>query len=242
MPEHYPIHFTGRRWPAVLATSVSHMLVPVAGDPQGYETVSVSRVEVRGDGRRWRTTKALGLWRTFSEIETSDPAQVMGFVMRYGDPNQKPDDLPVEQPSPPVRTFYSYKWDELAGVLRLIGDCWQKEPGWGPRDDGAEEAGADGVCHVRDGEPSEQVHRFIHSDLAGWKPIIGRFDSRTGFRLDASSLADFMVASAVQHLFRRMPLKRCAFCSHWFAFERTNMKTCSDACRNALSRDTRSDD
>jgi hypothetical protein len=242
MLEHYPIHFTGRRWPAaaIVGTGTSHILVPDADNADGYHTVSASRIDTRGDGRRWKATKALGLWKTFSEIDAGNPVQALDFVMRYGAPHQKPDDLLEGQTSDTVRRISTHNWGELSAVLRFIGDCWQKESGWEPREDGPEEAGPDGVCHVRDGEPSAQVRQFIEGDLSRWRPIVGRFDSRTGLRLDASSLADFMVASAIQHLFRRMPLKRCAFCRHWFAFERTNMKTCSDACRNALSRDTRS--
>jgi hypothetical protein len=241
MLEHYPIHFTGRRWPAATDGRVSAMLVPDANNADIYGRVSVADVEIRGDGRRWKTAKALGFWKTFSEIDPLDLAKTVNFVKRYGAPHQKPDASLQGQTSPPVRTISTHNWGELSAVLRLIGNCWQKE--WSlPSNNGAEESGLDGVCNVRNGEPSEQVRRLINRDLAAWQPAVARFDSATGLRLDASSLADFMVASAVQHLFRRMPLKRCAFCTHWFAFERTNMKTCSDACRNALSRDNRSND
>ena len=69
--------------------------------------------------------------------------------------------------------------------------------------------------------------------LAHTQPI---FDPEFGIRLKPDNLAAFMVLSAVTMLFEKTPLRRCAHCEDWMSFSRSTAKTCSVACRNALSR------
>src|SRR5262249_22952726 len=49
----------------------------------------------------------------------------------------------------------------------------------------------------------------------------------------AHTLAGYLVASALSALRRRVPMRRCIYCSSWFELHRSEAMYCSPSCRAA---------
>src|SRR5262249_35166968 len=49
----------------------------------------------------------------------------------------------------------------------------------------------------------------------------------------AHTLAGYLVASALSALRRRVPMRRCVYCSSWFELHRREAMYCSPSCRAA---------
>ena len=70
-----------------------------------------------------------------------------------------------------------------------------------------------------------------------FKPVQLEVDVTLGPGAAFNKLIDFMVASAASQLLRRAPMRQCDRCHHWYEIQKTTSRTCSAACRVALSRE-----
>ena len=82
--------------------------------------VTIAEISATGRGREWSTDRALGAWRTFSEMDHEDDEAVAGFIQRHGDIDS------ALTASTPIRTRY---WPTLKAHLREIGRAWDPADG-----------------------------------------------------------------------------------------------------------------
>ena len=173
----------------------------------------------RGHGRKWQASTAIGAWLDFAGLDVKNNKAIAAFIARFGDPASK------LQPGQDVLTR---DWATLRSCLAMIAQAW-------------EPAGGDAISRVTD----DPVRRLMATEVAEalYRPflnpgaLIPKID-RNGFGLEFQNLGGFMIASAVEHLVDRQPLRRCAVCSRWFPFRRATARFCSVACsaKNARNR------
>ena len=163
-----------------------------------------------GDGRLWSERAPRGFWRSFSEVDCDNDAAVAGWLQRYGDPKSVlTTDHPVDISG----------WPLLAGVLTVFGR------GWGERD-------RNGIALVR-----EDANLQAQADLI-MRHVDIRFVIEPNLTPAAycDRLQDYLIGSATFMLVRKVPMRRCDHCQHWFGLQRRTARFCSDECRSAASR------
>lgn len=183
-------------------------------------TVANGAVASSGKGLAWKAERPEGFWRSFAELDLSNPVEVAAFVARYGDPLGW-----MPERSSPVS-----EWVETQRLLRIAAD-------------GYERLDNHGVSRVTD--DSARYDYAFHLGLPG--PGNLRFSAdfehtgKHGLLPRARDLATFMQMSAVQQLYERTPMKRCVECNNWFALEHASALYCSDACKLTAFRRNKKD-
>jgi hypothetical protein len=203
-----PLVFSGHRWPAVRISGRKELLLPESS--ADLETFSVFTVSTTGNGRTWEAEEPRGFWRTFAELDQDDETEVVDFVRRYGEPDGQ------LQPGTPIHTGH---WRGWATLLRLIAHAWG-------------EPDSDGISHVRGDFEAQAI-----ADL-----IMPRLDVRLFLSSSlqpvarAARLGDYMIASASFMLARKVPMRPCDHCGHWYGLKRRTARFCSPECRSAVFR------
>ena len=177
----------------------------VAPHPDDKELIPRIGIGVSGTGRRWVANKSLGFWRSFPEIQITDEA--IEWVRRYGNP--------LEHLGGDRRIIFTDGWNDLAEVFSRAASLWDA-----PGEDGVSRFNG---RHI--GKPIE-----INSP-----PMTINFNSMTGFRIVIKSLGTFMLMSAVDSMLRKVPMRRCEVCGHWFELRRNTGRVCSSRCQQIKS-------
>lgn len=212
------LKWAGRAWPAAEI---------VGGTSEGFV------FETTGKGRPVDLIGPSAWWRNFSEINLDDPAAVVGFVRRRGDP--------FGQLSPTTQGDTS-GWAYVSSLLKLAASCWTRA--------------APSRCTVWDNgyvmEALLASPLFVES--VAFAPHVRKVgkDSRSGpstarrgltISIRPENLAGYMMASAILHLESHAEMAVCEQCGDWFELDRRDAKFCSASCRaaSAISKKGKSD-
>ena len=144
----------------------------------------------------------------------NDDTEIISFVGRYGEPGG--------QLAPGVRVLTT-DWAVHQKMFGAIADLWS------PADE-------HGISRSIGGLGFDYQVANITKTLT-FKPVQVKVDRALGLVLHFDNLIDFMIASAVSQLLRRAPMRQCDRCHHWYEIQKTTSRTCSAACRVALSRE-----
>jgi hypothetical protein len=150
----------------------------------------------------------MAFWRTFAEdLDFEDNEAVEAWYARYGDP----DGIL----SAKSRTHTGH-WFNLRSCLIPLASFWTTPDDWF------------GIS-----TPKEECELCVEA-------IMGmRFkqenvsldpDNRRGFVVRHKLLADYMIGSAIEHWRRKISMRRCAVCGHFFAISRSTGIVCSATC------------
>jgi hypothetical protein len=172
--------------------------------------VEVPVITTTGQGQQYQIESAEGWWRDFAELTIGDERRALSFVRRRGDPSG------VLTPERPLHTGH---WADQLNGLRSAALCWE---------------------HRLDLEVSkfiaddERVAFFLQKLRPTWAAeAMGlAYRGLTPVPL-AHTLASYLIASAISALRRRVPMRRCAYCSSWFELHRREAMFCSPSCRAA---------
>ena len=214
-----PLKFTGRRWPAArVVARVDAFDVSQSDLAKDLKPVAVAQIATTGDGREWTTRTAMGFWKNFAELDMESDTAIAFFCRQHGDPHG------ALTPTTPIHT---YRWLPIQTILGLFAEAWQA-----PDENGISRASPDA--------PTSIAGRFVAEHNGGYfSNVRVCVDREAGLAIETTNLAEFMIASATSQLFRKAPLHRCDNCGDWHEFARVTLKTCSAACRIALSRRNR---
>ena len=145
----------------------------------------------------------------------NDDAEIISFVGRYGEPGGKL--------APGVRVLTT-DWTVHQKMFGAIARYYGRRPM-------KMASAASSMTSAGDYQRREHHLRLT------FKPVEVKVDRALGLVLHFNRLIDFMIASAVSQLLRRAPMRQCDRCHHWYEIQKTTSRTCSAACRVALSRE-----
>jgi hypothetical protein len=184
--------------------------VPATGFISNAGEVEVLALATTGQGQRYQVDSVEGWWRDFAEIQVGIEHRAVSFVRRRGDPRGE---------LAPERSTDTGRWAPLLNLLRPAALCWER------RDD-------------------FEISKFIAADdrveffLSTLPPTWATEQMGLAYRgltpiPVAHTLAGYLVASAISALRRRIPMRRCGYCSSWFELHRRGAMFCSPSCRAA---------
>ncbi len=169
-----------------------------------------------GRGRPIELAGPAAWWRNFSELDFDDANAVIGFVRRRGDPSGVLS---------PTAQSDSSRWFEIAAPLKLASTCWTRN-----RVDGS-------TCVPQTGFMDALAASREFRERINYVPHI--WDGAFSVRLNAETLAAFMITSAILHLHGRVDMAVCRQCGDWFELKRRGSMYCSPSCRAAASTETK---
>lgn len=165
-----------------------------------------------GHGRPVELAGPAAWWRNFSELNLDDPDAVIGFVRRRGDP--------TGMLSPSTQSDSS-QWFDVAAPLKLAATCWTRN-----------RVGRS-ACVPQTGFMEALAASREFRERINYVPHI--WDGAFSVRLNAETLAAFMITSAILHLHSRVDMAVCQQCGDWFVLQRRGTQFCSPSCRAAHS-------
>src|SRR5215472_15370516 len=202
--------FSGLRWPAAEVTSRRPIRVLATGFVDDEGRVEVPVIATTGQGQQYQVESAEGWWRDFAELTIGDERRALSFVRRRGDPSR------VLTPERPLHTGY---WVEHLNGLCTAALFWE------PRND------LEVSRFIAD---DERVALFLRKLRPDWAEEEMRLVYRGLTPLPvARSLAAYLLAAALSSIRRRVPMRRCQYCSSWFELHRKEAVFCSPSCRAA---------
>lgn len=185
----------------------------------GGAPLRIMEIRCKGRGRNFHYNERHAFWRNFAEMDVTDENQVLHFIRHRGDP--------FGRLSGGGETT-TFGWLDLIDHLKPLADAW--------------DAGSDGAPS-RVSANETKVQRALQQ-ATDWpelgfllSPKIYVDRDRGGFRykLEASSLAGYMMATAMMQAQDRAPMMRCQHCDSWFALATRHAKFCSPSCRALAS-------
>ena len=81
-----PDVFSRHTWPGARVERLDASLVSLFEPGGALTDATYARVSVRGHGRKWQASTAIGAWLDFAELDLESDAEISGFVGRFGDP------------------------------------------------------------------------------------------------------------------------------------------------------------
>ncbi len=213
--------WNGRAWPKASVSKTVHIIYKEAPGGPRSGTGEAFEIQTTGKGREYEETGAAAWWRNFSELDLANPDAVIGFVRRRGDP------FGQLSPRDPIDTS---QWPSVTALLKPAAACWD-----GHRS-GTSVYGNGGTTYV---EHRRVINALLNSTLyregITYTPRL-QSDGYLSIQMTATSLAAFMVASAVLQMARQNTcMAICQQCGDWFEQLRTGTKFCSPSCRAAHS-------
>jgi len=205
-----PLLFSGVRWPAAQVTGRRLAVVPATGFISDAGEVQVLVLTTTGQGQRYQVDSVEGWWRDFAEIQVGNEHRAISFVRRRGDPG---NELAPERPT------HTGRWAPLLNLLRPAALCWEHRDGF----EISKFIAAD-----------DRVELFLSALPTTWATEQMGLAYRGLVPTPvAHTLAGYLVASTISALRRRMPMRRCLYCSSWFELHRRGAIFCSPSCRAA---------
>ncbi|NKM56360.1 hypothetical protein GFL21_17855 [Rhizobium anhuiense] len=168
-----------------------------------------------GHGRPIELAGPAAWWRNFSELDLDDPDAVVGFVKRRGDPSG------ILSPS---AQSDSSSWFDIAAPLKLAATCWTRNRG-------------ESACVPQVGFMEALASSREFRERINYVPYV--WDGAFSVRLNAETLAAFMITSAILHLHSRVDMAVCQHCGDWFELKRRGSMYCSPSCRAAASTEAK---
>src|SRR5262249_19889516 len=202
--------FSGLRWPAAEVTSRRPIRVLATGFVDDEGRVEVPVITTTGQGQQYQVESTEGWWRDFAELTIGDERRALSFVRRRVDPSGV---------LTPERSLHTGHWADHLNGLRTAALCWER------RDD-------------------LEVSKFIADDervaffLRKLRPTWAAEEMGLTYRgltpvPVAHTLAGYLVAAAISSIRRRVPMRRCRYCSSCFDPHRREAMFCSPSCRAA---------
>jgi hypothetical protein len=202
--------FSGLRWPAAKLKGHRRVTMIATGFVSDTDEMEVPVITTTGQGQRYEVESVEGWWRDFAELQIGDERRALSFVRRRGDPSRV---LASE------RSLHTGYWVEHLNGLRTAALCWE------PRND------LEVSRFIAD---DERVALFLKKLRPGWAEEEMRLDYRDLTPVPAArSLAAYLVAAAISSIRRRVPMRRCLYCSSWFELHRKEAMFCTASCRAA---------
>jgi hypothetical protein len=209
--------FSGMRWSAARVVGREPMQFKFKTiEPTAPSWTSFDLAVGAGQGRMWSTKRPLAFWRTFAELDLNDEAGALGFVQRYGDPFFLLEEGNLETDTA--------GWGKLWGEFQSVAKAWDPIDGEGVSrisDDAKRLAEANHFC-IRFLLPSIKDEVELVVDPGGAPALV----------MSPSKLRAFMVLSAASALRRKMGMRRCLNCDHWFELRRRDARYCSGSCQS----------
>jgi hypothetical protein len=174
----------------------------------------ILRVE---QGAGWSPVPVAGAWRSFADMDPSNPGQVEAAARRYGPATREGRGVgePLEW------------WGALVTDLRAAGQAWT---------DQGEVAGPDHVepARIAASRIAERLARRFHTEGGMLEPSL----SGLSFQPRALDLDMLLRAQAVHDVATLPPMGRCAFCGAWFSVQgrRSGVMYCSNSHRSAATQ------
>jgi hypothetical protein len=202
--------FSGLRWPAAQVAGRRLVAVPATGFSSDTGEVEALVLTTTGQGQRYQVDSVEGWWRDFTEILVGDEHRAVSFVRRRGDPRGE---------LTPDRSTHTGLWAPLLNLLRPARLCWEHRNSF----EVSKFIAAD-----------DRVELFLSQLPATWAMEEMGLAYRGLAPIPvAHTLAAYLMASAISALRRRVPMRRCIYCSSWFELHRREAMFCSPSCRAA---------
>jgi hypothetical protein len=202
--------FSGLRWPAAQVTGRRLAAVPATGFISDAGEIEVLVLATSGQGQRYQVDATEGWWRDFAELQVGDEHRAVSFVRRRGDPRNE---------LTPDRSIDTGRWTGLLNILRPAALCWERRDNF------------ETSKFIAD---DDRVALFLQTLPATWaaEEMGLAYRGMTPVPV-AHTLTGYLVASAISALRRRIPMRRCRYCSSWFELHRREAMFCSPSCRAA---------
>jgi hypothetical protein len=160
------------------------------------------RIGIKISGKGRRFRETEGRGYWRSFPEIQTADEAVRWVQRYGDPY---GELSANRP-----IAFTDAWHLQMDQLRDLAVAWDPP-------------GADGVSRFSDKAGPIQIK------VEG-VPLL--FDSTVGeFAPQCEHSAFYMLISAIDCVRRKVPMRRCEVCGHWFELRRSTGRVCSNACQ-----------
>jgi hypothetical protein len=175
----------------------------------------ISRIAIigsDGQGQRYELNRPDSFWRSFSEVDLSDPRQGRSFVRRYGCP------LGVLGTTSPE--YALSLWLPVQMPLRAAAQVWLPKDAalLSHCDTARNELAARTLVQDTPREVWDET-RLVPSDADPVEP-----------QPRALTLRAFMVLSALYDLRNANTMRQCSLCTSWFTVRRTGALYCSQSC------------
>jgi hypothetical protein len=202
--------FSGSRWPAAQATGRRLAAVLATGFVTDTDEVEVVTLATTGQGQRYQVDTVEGWWRDFAELLVGDEHGAVSFVRRRGDPRGE---------LTPDRPTHTGRWAPLLNVLFTAALCWESRLD---------------LEISKFVATDDRIELFLSLLPATWaKEELGVAYHGLDPIPVAHTLAGYLIASAISAIRRRVPMRRCTYCSSWFELHRREAVYCSPSCRAA---------
>ncbi|MBB4341394.1 hypothetical protein [Rhizobium leguminosarum] len=207
----------GRAWPKAFVGKTLDVVYKDSADGGRTGTGKAFDIQTTGKGREYEILGRAAWWRNFSELDVTDPDAVIRFVRRRGDPF---GDLEHRDYADTLR------WPVLAALLKPAAGCWTSD------------RSGTSVFAASPIEQRRAIETMIWSEhwLIDYQPFV---DDSVNFplsiRMAATSLAAFMIASAVEMTNYKTKMAICEHCGDWFEELRSGTRFCTPSCRAAYS-------
>jgi hypothetical protein len=203
--------FSGRRWPAAQIAGRRRVTVIATGFVSDTGEMEVPVITTTGQGQRYEVESVEGWWRDFAELQVGDEHRALSFVRRRGDPSRV---------LAPERSLHTGYWVEHLNGLRTAALCWES------RND------LEVSKFIADDEHVALFLRKLHPTWCAADQMGLTYRGLAPTPV-AHSLAAYLVAAAISSIRRRVPMRRCQYCSSWFELHRRAAVFCSPSCRAA---------